>query len=106
MNVLFVSVKERTREIGILKALGSSKRDILLQFLLEANLISVFGGVLGVAASCAIIPLVRYTGMTVLPSTTGALLALAFAIVTGTLFGFYPAWQAASLKPIEALNQD
>ncbi len=106
MNVLFVSVKERTREIGILKALGSSKRDILLQFLLEANLISVFGGVLGVAASCAIIPLVRYTGMTVLPSTTGALLALVFAIVTGTLFGFYPAWQAASLKPIEALNQD
>ena len=44
--------------------------------------------------------------MTVLPSTTGALLALVFAIVTGTLFGFYPAWQAASLKPIEALNQD
>lgn len=106
MNVLFVSVKERTREIGILKALGSSKRDILLQFLLEANLISVFGGVLGVAASFAIIPIVRYTGMTVLPSTAGAAMALVFAIVTGTLFGFYPAWQAAALKPIEALNQD
>lgn len=106
MNVLFVSVKERTREIGILKALGSSKRDILLQFLLEANLISVFGGTLGVAVSCALIPIVRCTGMTVLPSTTGALLALTFAIVTGTLFGFYPAWQAAALKPIEALNQD
>lgn len=106
MNVLFVSVKERTREIGILKALGSSKRDILLQFLLEANLISVFGGVLGVAISYAIIPVVRYTGMTVLPSTAGAVMALVFAVVTGTLFGFYPAWQAAALKPIEALNQD
>lgn len=106
MNVLFVSVKERTREIGILKALGSSKRDILLQFLLEANLISVFGGVLGVVISYALIPVVRYTGMTVLPSTAGAVMALVFAVVTGTLFGFYPAWQAAALKPIEALNQD
>ena len=106
MNVLFVSVKERTREIGILKALGSSKRDILLQFLLEANLISVFGGILGVVISYALIPVVRYTGMTVLPSTTGAVMALVFAVVTGTLFGFYPAWQAAALKPIEALNQD
>lgn len=106
MNVLFVSVKERTREIGILKALGSSKKDILLQFLMEANFISVFGGIIGVSISYLIIPLVRYTGMTVLPSTTGAVMALVFAVVTGTLFGFYPAWQAASLKPIDALNQD
>ena len=106
MNVLFVSVKERTKEIGILKALGSSKKDILLQFLLEANIISLIGGIAGVAISYIIMPLIRYTGMTILPSASGALMALAFAVLTGTIFGFYPAWQAASLKPIDALNQD
>lgn len=106
MNVLFVSVKERTNEIGILKALGSSKKDILLQFLMEANFISIFGGVVGIAVSYLLVPLIRYTGMSVLPSTGGAAMALVFAVVTGTLFGFYPAWQAAALKPIEALNQN
>lgn len=106
MNVLFVSVKERTNEIGILKALGSSKKDILLQFLMEANFISIFGGVVGIAVSYLLVPLIRYTGMSVLPSTSGAAMALVFAVVTGTLFGFYPAWQAAALKPIEALNQN
>lgn len=106
MNVLFISVKERTNEIGILKALGSSKRDILLQFLLEANLISIFGGVMGIIISYLLMPLIRYTGMSVLPSTTGAVMALIFAVATGTLFGFYPAYQAANLKPIDALNQN
>ncbi|SDM67528.1 ABC transporter permease [Acetanaerobacterium elongatum] len=106
MNVLFVSVKERTREIGVLKALGASKRDILMEFLLEANAISTFGGIVGVAASFALVPLVRYTGMRVEPNLTGALLALLFAVVTGTVFGFYPAFKAASLIPIEALNQE
>ncbi len=106
MNVLFVSVKERTREIGVLKALGASKRDILLEFLFEANAISTFGGVIGVALSFCLVPLVRYTGMRVEPSLTGAVLALVFAVVTGTVFGFYPAFKAASLVPIEALNQE
>lgn len=106
MNVLFVSVKERTKEIGILKALGSAKRDILLQFLLEANLMSIFGGVVGVGLSYLLMPVIRYLGMTVLPSNEGAILALVFALCTGTAFGFYPAWQAAGLRPIEALNQD
>lgn len=106
MNVLFVSVKERTREIGVLKALGASKRDILLEFLFEANAISTFGGVIGVALSFCLVPVVRYTGMRVEPSLTGAVLALVFAVVTGTVFGFYPAFKAASLVPIEALNQE
>lgn len=106
MNVLFVSVKERTREIGILKALGSSRKDILLQFLLEANFISIFGGVVGVLAGYLLMPMVRLSGMSVVASNAAAVIALLFAVVTGTLFGFYPAWQAACLKPIEALNQE
>ncbi len=106
MNVLFVSVKERTREIGILKALGSSRKDILLQFLLEANFISVFGGVIGVAAGYLLMPVVRLSGMSVVASTSASIVALLFAVITGTLFGFYPAWQAACLKPIDALNHE
>ncbi len=106
MNVLFVSVKERTREIGILKALGSSRRDILLQFLLEANFISVLGGIVGVLVGYLLMPVVRLSGMSVVASTSASVVALLFAVVTGTLFGFYPAWQAACLKPIEALNHE
>ncbi len=106
MNVLFVSVQERTREIGILKALGSSRRDILLQFLLEANVISVFGGIIGVLVGYLLMPVVRLSGMSVVASTSASVVALLFAIVTGTLFGFYPAWQAACLKPIDALNHE
>ena len=106
MNVLFVSVKERTREIGILKALGSSRKDILLQFLLEANFISVFGGIVGVIVGYLLMPVVRLTGMSVVASTSASVVALLFAIFTGTLFGFYPAWQAACLKPIDALNHE
>ena len=106
MNVLFVTVKERTQEIGLLKALGSSKKDILLQFLLEANFISLFGGIVGILLSFALIPLISSFGTTIVQSAFNVVLALAFAVFTGTVFGFYPAWQAASLKPIEALNQD
>ncbi len=106
MNVLFVSVKERTREIGVLKALGASKRDILLEFLLEANAISTFGGIVGVALSFGVVPIISALGMRVEPTVNGAVLALVFAVVTGTVFGFYPAFKAASLIPIEALNQE
>ncbi|MBP3626124.1 MAG: ABC transporter permease [Peptococcaceae bacterium] len=106
MNVLFVSVKERTREIGILKALGSSRKDILLQFLLEANIISVFGGIVGVIVGYLLMPVVRLSGMSVVASTSASVIALLFAVFTGTVFGFYPAWQAACLKPIDALNHE
>jgi putative ABC transport system permease protein len=106
MNVLFVSVQERTQEIGILKALGCSKREILLEFLAEANMIGTFGGIVGVAAGFALVPVLRMTGMTVEPLAIGGVLALVFAIVTGTVFGFYPAYKAAQLTPIEALSQE
>ena len=106
MNVMFVSVKERTQEIGILKALGSPKGVILLEFLLEAALISVFGGAAGVASGFALIPAIRLSGMTVEPVAQSALYAMLFAVGTGTVFGFYPAWKAAALMPIEALSQE
>lgn len=107
MNVLFVSVKERTKEIGILKAIGTSKRDILLQFLLESIGIGVFGGVIGVAISFLALPLlIRYTEIAVSPSAQGQLAALAFAVSTAAIFGFYPAYKASELKPIDALNYE
>lgn len=106
MNVLFVSVKERTKEIGILKALGSTKRDIMMQFLLESVIISLFGGIVGVLISNYLIPLMKYTDIPVAPDINGKIIALIFAIVTGTIFGLYPAYKAAQLKPIEALNYE
>lgn len=106
MNVLFVSVKERTREIGILKALGTSRRDILLEFLFEAALISLFGGAVGVGLAYALMPLMEYTGTRVLPTAGGGIIALVFAVLTGTVFGFYPAYGASRLIPIEALNHE
>ncbi|MDO5111488.1 MAG: ABC transporter permease [Clostridia bacterium] len=106
MNVLFVTVQERTGEIGILKAIGFSRNAILLEFLLEAALISVIGGVLGVLLSFALIPVLEWTGTRMENSVWGWVLALLFAVVTGTVFGFYPAWKASRLNPIEALNQE
>lgn len=106
MNVLFVSVKERTKEIGILKALGSSKKDIMLQFLLESVIISVFGGLVGIVLSKYIMPLIKYTNIPIAPSLNGEIMALLFAVVTGTIFGLYPAYKAAQLKPIESLSYE
>ncbi|MDO0825542.1 ABC transporter permease [Desulfosporosinus nitroreducens] len=106
MNVLFVSVKERTREIGILKALGTSKKDILLLFLLESVGIGVLGGLCGVIISLAALPLMRYSDIPVTAGLDGQLAALLFAISTAAIFGFYPAYKASQLKPIEALNYE
>lgn len=106
MNVLFVSVKERTKEIGILKAIGCTKRDILLEFLLEASFISIFGGIAGVLAGLGLTPILEHFDVRVELSVLGAVLAVVFALVTGTVFGFYPALKASNLVPVEALNED
>lgn len=106
MNVLFVSVKERTKEIGILKAIGCTKKDILIEFLMEACFISILGGILGVLLSFGITPIVEYFDVRVELSIAGAVLAVVFAIFTGTVFGFYPALKASKLVPVEALNEE
>ena len=106
MNVLFVSVKERTNEIGILKAIGCSQKDILMEFLLEAAAISLIGGILGVGASFVVAPIAEYLGVRVEMSVAALILALVFSIGTGTIFGFYPAYKASKLVPVEALGAE
>lgn len=107
MNVMLVSVTERTREVGVRLAVGARSRDIVLQFLLEAMLISIGGGVLGVAVGILSIPLAASlnSGMALLEP--GSIpLALVVAVIIGILFGIYPALRAARLDPIEALRYE
>lgn len=106
MNVLFVSVKERTNEIGILKAIGCSQRDILMEFLVEAACISLIGAALGVLLALGITPVIEKLSVRVELSVWGAVLSLLFGCITGTMFGFYPAWKASRLIPVEALNHE
>lgn len=106
MNVLLVSVRERTREIGILKSIGAKRQDIIKEFLLEAVIISLLGGLIGVGLSFATIPIVLYLGLLVVQSIEGIMLGLLFSVVTGIFFGVYPAIKASKLKPIDALNYE
>jgi len=107
MNIMLVSVTERTREIGIRKAIGALKRDILMQFLLESSLLSILGGLIGIALGWAIAQVAQSAldfAMVVEAGTV--LLATGFAAGVGLIFGIYPAWRAAGLRPIEALRYE
>lgn len=105
MNMMGTSVLERTREIGVRKAIGATERDILLQFLLEAGLISVTGGVLGLLiGGLASVALALATGFPVMPSIVSIVGALVVSIVVGVLSGYLPARRAAKMKPVDALN--
>jgi putative ABC transport system permease protein len=107
MNIMLVSVTERTREIGLRKAIGAKRRDILLQFLLEAALTSAAGGLIGIALGQAGSVLVGKALKTLtLPTLQGALLGFGFAVAVGLVFGFWPAAQGSRLDPIEALRHD
>jgi putative ABC transport system permease protein len=101
MNIMLVSVTERTREIGIRIAIGARERDILTQFLLEAIIISLFGSMLGVGAAAVANAVAN---ITVIVTIGSILLAFSVAAAIGVFFGFYPASKAAHLKPIDALR--
>ncbi len=105
MNIMLVSVTERTREIGIRKAIGAKKRDILLQFLIEAVVLSLIGGLIGVGIGVGIALLLSNVfRMTVALSLQVILIALGFSVGVGVLFGILPANRAAKLNPIDALR--
>jgi putative ABC transport system permease protein len=103
MNIMFVSVAERTREIGLRKALGAKRRAIMLQFLLEASAICLLGGLIGLGlAWAAAFGASNFLPMTISPSVVG--LALGVSLATGVIAGFLPAWRAAKMDPVEALR--
>jgi putative ABC transport system permease protein len=111
MNIMLVSVTERTREIGIRKAVGAKRRDILLQFLTEATVLSVFGGLIGTALGWGIATALGNvslgnTQITPVVDTSAIILAVAFSLGVGLFFGIYPALRASSLRPIEALRYE
>jgi putative ABC transport system permease protein len=105
MNIMLVSVTERTREIGIRKAVGARRADILVQFLVEAMLLSVLGGALGVAAGL-IGSQFKIVGVQPLVQAYSVVLAFGVALAVGLFFGIYPASRAARLRPIEALRYE
>jgi putative ABC transport system permease protein len=107
MNIMLVSVTERIREIGLRKALGATPRVIRRQFLVEASVLGLIGGALGVVAGLiAVVYLPGLIGDPISTSPTAAVGALAIALAIGVLFGVYPASRAASLAPIDALRTE
>jgi putative ABC transport system permease protein len=105
MNIMLVSVAERTREIGIRMSIGARERDILVQFLVEAVVLTLIGGVLGiVVGSAGAVGIGRALDLAMTPSPKAIGVAVATSLVIGTIFGFLPAWRAAKLDPIAALR--
>jgi len=106
MNIMLVSVVERTREIGIRMATGARMRDILLQFNIEAAVVCAAGGMLGILVGVGAGLVLRFTGMSVIFSVTPAVLAFVCASATGLIFGYLPARKAAQLDPVVALASE
>jgi putative ABC transport system permease protein len=107
MNIMLVSVTERTREIGIRLAIGAHGRDVLTQFLIEAVLLSTLGGILGVLLGVGASQMVAYyMGWPILVSSLSVVVAVGFSASVGVFFGFYPARKAAQLDPIDALRYE
>ena len=107
MNIMLVSVTERTREIGIRKAIGAKRWNILSQFLIEAIVVSCMGGLVGIGLGIGLTNLVsNLMKITATPSVVTILISFSVSVCTGVFFGFYPASKASKLNPIEALRVD
>ena len=107
MNIMLVSVSERTREIGIRMAIGAKKRDVLLQFIIESMTLSTIGGIIGIILGLlGYLVIVRVLQWTFLFSIFSLFISVAFSSAVGVFFGFYPARKASALKPIEALRYE
>lgn len=106
MNVMLVSVTERTKEIGIRKALGAKRKDILMQFLIEALVLSILGGIIGVVIGIGVGIIAEDFGYTFQVNTTTVILAFSSSAIIGLIFGIFPAYRAAKLNPIEALKTE
>ena len=111
MNIMLTTVTERTHEIGLRKAIGAKRRDILLQFLVESTVLSLMGGLIGAALGWGIASLmgqVQFSGSTITPvvSLDSVLLATLFSMAVGLFFGIYPATRASRLQPVEALRYE
>ena len=107
MNVMIVSVTERTREIGIRRAIGGRMRDIRLQFLCEALVLCLIGGTIGIVGGITLsMTVARMAGWITVINPEAIALAVAFSVGIGLVFGFYPAHKASKLSPIEALKTE
>ncbi len=107
MNIMLVSVTERTREIGIRKSLGARKSTILQQFVIEAAVTSSLGGLIGIALGCGLTGLIgNLMGMTAVPTLSSILVSFGVSVGIGLLFGYMPARRAAALNPIDALRSE
>ena len=107
MNIMLASVMERTREIGVRRAIGAKRRDVIRQFLIETTIISLAGGVMGVVVGVGLSQLIGYlAGWSTIVTTTSIALAFVVSVAIGLIFGLYPAVRAASLDPVKALHYE
>ena len=107
MNIMLVSVTERTREIGVRMAIGAKGKDVLMQFMIESIVISFVGGLIGIALGIIVSELVaKFGGWPVVITLSSILLSFIFSAAIGLFFGWYPARKAAALNPIDALRYE
>jgi len=105
MNIMLVSVTERTREIGVRKAIGAKRRDIIIQFLIEAATLTALGGIIGILFGMGLAKLVQMIMPTYVP-LWAPIMGFVLSVGLGLVFGLWPAWKAARLHPIEALRYE